>query len=184
MDMAMSMLSIQLEATGLGAFQEYLIGLGTRMTREQLQPILFEHFGPVVAEEKAILGPHSKSGALEMSLSARAEGGVADFPGTISVFSVPTASKAAIIDKWAGSGRLQQRKWALREALRAGSGRRRIFYGNILASGHRAVRRVAGELKVVGQVDPVPYARGAMETVGEGQVEKAAMAILNHIGGA
>ena len=71
-------------------FTSYVDGMGRRASRDQLLPILKKHFEPVVAAERQFLSGHSRSGALMTSLVART--GAGDKPGTMSVFSAPTAT--------------------------------------------------------------------------------------------
>ena len=166
------------ETDELQTLRDYLADMGRRASRAELLPILKEHFEPVVAAERSILGPHSKSGALLGSLKARSGGG--DYPGTMSVFSAPTATRRALKLAW-GRGRAQQKRWA--KGIEPGRGRKAVFYGGFVEHGHRIVRRRAdGQLVDTGhRARPVHFALGAMEAVGETQAELAAEAILQHI---
>ena len=146
--------------------------MGKRLARKEILPIMLDAMGPVVAEEKSNLAGHSKSGALEASLKARSGGG--DRPGTISVFSTPTATRAMLRKRW-GKGRAQQRKWAAGSSL-IGGGRKSVFYARFLEGGHDLVRN--GEK--VGHVEPYPFAAPAMPTLEE-QAEIAADLIAQHI---
>lgn len=172
-------LSLLMVREDVERFTAFLDGVGRKASREELLPILKEHFEPVVAEEKAILADHTESGALVQSLSARA--GPGDRPGTMSVFSAPTATTKQLQSTW-GKGRWQQRKWAA--GLKT-KGRRKVFYGNIVHQGHRIVKRNAqGQLYDTGRMTtPVPFAAEAMAAVGEAQSEAAAEALLKHIWG-
>ena len=158
-------------------FTSYVDGMGRRASRDQLLPILKKHFEPVVAAERQFLSGHSRSGALMTSLVART--GAGDKPGTMSVFSAPTATTKQLQKTW-GSGRSQQRKWAARLLKK---GRRRIFYGPIVHQGHRIVlRNRKGQLVDTGRkTAPVPFAQYAMDTVGDKQAELAANAIMDHV---
>jgi hypothetical protein len=152
----------------------FFTSMSKRMARAELLPIMLEAMGPVVAAEKGFLGPHSKSGALEASLKARAGGG--DRPGTISVFSTPTATRAMLRKRW-GRGRAQQRMWAAGSSL-IGGGRKSVFYARFLEGGHDIVR---GD-KIVGHVKAYPFAAPAMPTLeeqGEVLAEHLAYYIVN-----
>ena len=153
---------------------DFIQAMGRRAARAEILPIMLSAMGPVVAVEKGILGPHSKSGALEMSLKARAGSG--DRPDTISVFSAPTATRKALKKAW-GRGRKQQQKWAA-EVDTSKSGRQSVFYGKYVELGHDLIR--GG--KVVKHVDPVHFALGAVPTLEE-QAQKAADLIAAHIVG-
>jgi hypothetical protein len=152
--------------------------MGRRMTRDELLPIMLDHLQPLVSSEKSYLSSHSKSGALEAGLAARA--GAGDREGTISVFSNPSATAKQLEKTWGTRGRFQQRNWAA--GLR-GAGRRRIFYGPIVHQGHRVVRRNAqGDLYDTGAVTtPVPFAQQAVDALGDQQAEACALAICDHI---
>jgi len=166
------------EVDELQTLRDYLVEMGRRASRAELLPILKEHFEPVVSAERSILGPHSKSGALMGSLKARSGGG--DRPGTMSVFSAPTATRRALKLAWSG-GRAQQKRWA--SNITPGRGRKSVFYGGFVEHGHRIVKRGPdGQLYDTGRrTAPVHFALGAMESTGEAQAEKAAQAILQYI---
>ena len=159
---------------------DFIEGIGRRASRQELLPIMKAHFAPVVASEKAILSGHSKSGALSGSLAARAGSG--DRPGKISVFSAPTATRRQLTAAWS-KGRFQQRRWAT--TIKAGRGRKSVFYASFVELGHRVVKRnAAGELFDTGKrAKPVPFASTAMADVGDSQAEALAAAILSHIAG-
>ena len=168
---ALPSLSITIE--GERGVTDFIREMGRRTARAEILPILLRAMAPVVAAERGILGPHSRSGALEMSLKARSGGG--DRPGTISVFTTPTATRRALKMAW-GRGRAKQRKWAAE--ITPGRGRIRVFYGPMVESGHRVVR--GG--KVVGRTTPVHFATGAAGVL-DAQTELAEREILAHIAG-
>ena len=176
----MPTISVLLDPSDVNAFSKWMKAMDRRMSREEILPILMKHFEPVVAAEKAILAPHSKSGALSGSLQARSGGG--DRPGTISVFSAPTMTRAKLIKAWSG-GRAQQRGWASR--MNKKGRKRRVFYDVMVEGGHRQVRRLAsGQLAEVGSpVAGVHFAAQAMATVGQREADAAAEAIMDHIMG-
>jgi hypothetical protein len=153
--------------------RNFIDGMGRRAARAEILPIMLSAMGPVVAVEKGILGPHSKSGALEMSLKARAGSG--DRPDTISVFSAPTATRKALKAAW-GRGRRQQKMWA--SGIEPGPGRKSVFYGKFVEAGHDLVR--GG--KIVGHAAPVHFAAGAAGSLEE-QAEVAAEKIAAQIVG-
>ena len=180
-------LTISMHPGDLAKVKAYFVEMGRRAAREQLVPIMLDAFQPVVAAEKAHLSGHSKTGALEGALRARAGSG--DRKDTISVFSAPTAKKSQIAAAWA-TGNLQKRRWAQSERARKGHrGRRKIFYADYVERGHRVVRRSAsGELKVVPNskggvswVEGVHFAEGAMDSAGDAAAAVAEEAILDHI---
>jgi hypothetical protein len=152
---------------------DFIQAMGRRASRAELLPIMLEAMGPVVAAEKGILGPHSKSGALELSLRERA--GAGDRPGVISVFSAPTATRKALKAAW-GRGRRQQQGWAA--AIKPGRGRQSVFYGKFVELGHDIVR---GD-KIVGHAKAVGFAAGSVPTLEE-QSEVAAEKIAAQIVG-
>ena len=156
------------------SFTDYLKTVERRMARSELLPILSEHFEPIVESEKEFLSGHRQSGALETSLVARS--GPGDKPGTITVFSAPTATTAQLNATWGARGRAQQRKWAGGLKKR---GRTKVFYGPIVHQGHRVVRNG----RDVGYVEPIPYAKQAVDSLGDQQAEAAATAILAKITG-
>ena len=176
----MPQIQILVDPADVEAITSWLSGMERHASRAELLPILMKHMEPVVAAEKAILAPHSKSGALAGSLQARSGGG--DRPGTLSVFSAATMSRAALIKAWSG-GRAQQRGWASR--MKRKGGRRSIFYGVMVEGGHRQVKRLAsGQLAEVGSpVAGVHFAAQAMATVGQREADAAAEAIMDHIMG-
>ena len=183
MDLALSnglTLSVLLNPGDMDRWTGWLQSIETKMAREEILPILMEHFAPVVAAEKGILSGHSKSGALEASLFARSGSG--DRPGTMSVFSAPTATTKQLATAW-GRGRGQQRRWSA--GLVGKKGRRGIFYASMADRGHRVVKRKAnGELYDTGKrTQGIGYVSGAMEQTGDVQADAAANAILNHITG-
>ena len=159
---------------GADEVSNFIEAMGRRAARAELLPIMLEAMQPVVAAEKGFLADHIQSGALERSLKARAGGG--DRPGTISVFSAPTATRAMLRKLW-GKGRAQQRRWAAGSSL-IGNGRKSVFYGKFLEKGHDIVR--GGE--VVGHVDPYPFAAPSIPTLeeqGEVLAEQIAYYIVN-----
>jgi hypothetical protein len=159
---------------GAEEVSNFIQAMGRRAARAEILPIMLSAMAPVVADEKGTLGPHSKSGALEMSLKARTGSG--DRPDTISVFSAPTATRKALKASW-GRGRKQQKMWA--ENIDMGKrGRQSVFYGKFVELGHDLVR--GG--KVVKHVDPIHFALGAVPTLEE-QAEVAAVKIAAQIVG-
>ena len=177
----MPQISVLLDPSDVNAFSKWLDAMGRRMSREEILPILMKHFEPVVAAEKANLAGHIKTGALSGSLQARSGGG--DRPGTISVFSAPTMTRAKLIKAWSG-GSAQKRGFASR--MNRKGGRRSIFYGVMVEGGHRQVKRLAsGQLAEVGS--PVPgvfFAARAMAEAGQRGADAAAEEIMKHIEGA
>ena len=164
-------LVVEFDDVGREQVLNYYEELRQRATRTEIAPLLVGALEPLVASERAYLGGHSRSGALVASLTARSGGG--DRPGTVTAFSVPTATAATLRATW-GRGRKQQQRWV---AALNGRGRRRVFYGDIVHQGHRIVRRG----KVVGQVAAIPFAQQAVEALGDQQAEAAAEAILKHV---
>ncbi len=160
-------------------FETYFDIVSRRIAREELLPILKDYLRPMVESEKSFLASHSKSGALEGSLSARSGSG--DRGDTISAFSAPSATNALIQSTWGLRGRAQQKGWAQR-TLKF-KGRRKVFYGPIVHQGHRVVKRnAAGELYDTGKkTQPVPFAQQAVDSMGETQAESAADAVLTKI---
>ena len=176
-------LSIIVDPQDMARVQDWLETMGRRAARSELLPILLRHMTPIVAAEKSALASHSKSGALAASLTPRA--GRGDWPGVVSVYSSPTATRKVLIKHWS-TGRRQQRGWAAKLAGETGRGRRAVFYGAIVHQGHRIVKRnAAGQLYDTGKprAAPVPFASSAMSSVGETQADAAAEAILTHICG-
>lgn len=171
---------IDFDFSEFGQVTAFIADMGRRLARADLVPILKTHFAPMVAMEKSILSGHNKSGALEASLKARTGGG--DRPGTISVFSAPTATKRIVKKAWS-RGRAQQRRWAA--GIEPGRGRVSVFYGPFVEKGHRIVRRNAsGQLyDTRKRTRPVHFAKGAVEALGDQQAELAAQAVINHIVG-
>jgi hypothetical protein len=171
-------LTLLMDRADVEKFTAYLGAMGRRASRDALLPKLKDAFVPLVQAELANLSGHVVSGALVSSLSARA--GAGDRPGTMSVFSSPTATVKQLQATW-GKGRRQQQGWASR--LSAKGGRRRIFYGPIVHQGHRIVVRGSdGKLRDTGKrIAPVPFASQAVEAMGESQAEAAAGMILDHI---
>lgn len=177
-------LSVLIDEGDVDRFAAWCKGVGDRATgRGEIIPILLSHLEPMVASEKAFLAPHSKSGALAGSLQARA--GTGDRPGTMSVFSAPTATAGLLRATWGKHGRKQQRAWA---AKLKPKGRRKVFYGPIVHQGHRIVERGPdGLLRQIrtrsGKIrtDPVPFARQAVEAMGDQQAEAAAGEIMDRI---
>jgi hypothetical protein len=170
LDLAMSLtLEITFDSQDLARLQGFFEDMGRRAARSELLPILKEAFEPVVARERSILSGHVKSGALLASVKARTASPVRDVPGTLSVFSNVNATRRAAVKHWS-RGRAQQRGWAAVEAAKGTRGRVKIFYGPIVHQGH-------------GKAKPIPFARQAMEDVGEQSAETASKAILDHIVG-
>jgi hypothetical protein len=169
---------LTLTIDGEDHFSAYLEAMGRRMARAEIVPILKEYMKPVVGSEKRILADHTQSGALSMSLKARA--GAGDRPEVISVFSAPIATRRQIAAKWS-KGRGQQQKWAAQSSdLKRRSA---VFYGPFVELGHRIVKRNAqGRLAAVGMAKAVHFARGSLPVLDE-QGEAAANAILNFIVG-
>lgn len=153
------------------ALTDYLEGMTRKMQREEMIPILKRNFAPIVQAEKANLAPHSKSGALEMSIKERA--GQRDYPGKFSVFSSTTATVKQIIRKWS-RGRRQQQGWAAGMKARGAKGRKSIFYGRFVEYGHK-VRGGHGKTQAV------HFAGQAMDALGDAQADAAAEEILEHI---
>lgn len=177
----MPIIEIIFDEGELSDLRRWLSGMTNRMGRKELLPILLEGLRPIVAKEKSILAQgHNQSGALSMSLMARSGSG--DRPGTISVFSAALGSKAKLIKLWS-KDRAQLRGQAARVA--GGTWGRRVNYAPFVEGGHRIVKRnAAGQLKDTGKrADPVHFAAGAMEALGDAQAEAAAVAILEHIVG-
>jgi hypothetical protein len=170
--------SLLIDQNDIDAFSAYLDKMGRKASREEILPILKRHMQVLVARERAILSPHSKSGALVQSLTARAGSG--DREGTISVFSSPTATPSQLRATWGKKGRKQQQGWY---AGLAGKGRRRVFYGNIVHQGHRVVKRNAkGQLYDTGKrAEAIPFAAQASAELGEQQAQACAEAIMKHI---
>lgn len=170
-------LTLLMDPADVEKFTAYLEGMGRRAARAELLPKLKEAFEPLAQSERTFLAGHKVSGALASSLTARA--GAGDFPGTMSVFSAPTATVKKLQGLW-GRGRRQQQGWA---AGLAGKGRRRVFYGPIVHQGHWiVVRGKDGQLHDIGRrTTPVPFASQAMDSLGEAQAEVAAELILDHI---
>ncbi len=131
-----------------------------------IKAILLKHLEPMVAAEKVYLAPHSKSGALEASLQARA--GTGDRPGTISVFAAPSATTATLRQTW-GQGRAQQRRW-FNKIPKDKRGRTAVFYGPIVHQGH-------------GNAAPVPFAADTVDSMGDAAMDDAAEEVLNYIVG-
>lgn len=148
----------------------FLEGLRNRLDgptgHDQIQDILLKHLEPLVERERAILEPHNKSGALSGSLIARK--GTGDLPGTVSVFSAPTATNTMLMDTWGLRGRMQQKNKLA--SMGKFKGRKRVFYGTIVHQGH-------------GNAAPVPFASQAVEALGEQATEAAAADILKLITG-
>jgi hypothetical protein len=177
------MMELVLDAVDAEAFQEFLDGMGRRIARAELLPKLKDALDPIAAAGRAMID--SKSGALAKGLKARSGGG--DRPGTISVYSKPTATKKQVVAKWS-AGRKQQRGWAAKLADSNAKGRVRVFYGNIVHQGHRIVKRrpmghpQEGQLYDTGKrARPVPFAAEPMAAMGEAQSEAAAEAVMRHI---
>jgi len=172
-------LSLQMDTGDVEKFTTYLESMERRASRAELLPILKKAFAPVAEAERDNLANHTISGALASSLSARA--GAGDWPGTMSVFSAPTATVKQLQTKW-GKGRKQQQGWA---AGLKGKGRRRIFYGNIVHHGHIMMVRAPGGGYEVSKTHPwvegIPFATDAMAAEGDAQSEVAAQMILDHI---
>jgi len=174
-------ISIIVEQGDLEAFTKFYSDVAHRMeNRQAIVSILLKHLEPLVEFERSILSSHTISGALALSLRARAGSG--DRPGTVSVFSSPTATTTELQSTWGSiRGRRQQRGWA---AGLSGRGRRKVFYGNIVALGHRIVKRnKAGDLVAVGVVDPIPFAQQAVDAFGDAESEAAAQEVLDYIFG-
>lgn len=171
-------LTLMFDVQDFGRVTQFIMDMGRRMSRAELLPILKEKFEPLVAMERSILSSHSKSGALIESLKTRSGGG--DFPGTMSVFSAPTATRKALKAAWS-RGRAQQQKWAA--AIEPGRGRKSVFYGPFVEKGHRIVRRNKEGVLVdtLRRTAPVHFARGATEALGEKQSEEAAQAVIDFI---
>ena len=173
-------MSLLMDPGDVEKFTAYLEGMITRTQRSQLVGKIMSAFEPVVAQERANI-KHSISGALVASLTARSGGASRDRPGTISVFSAPTATTRTLMATWRSDGaRKQQQGWRLKTKL---SARNRVFYGPMVHQGHRIVKRnAAGQLYDTGKrTEPVPFASEAMEELGEAQSEVAADMILEHI---
>ena len=160
-------LTLLMDPADVEKFTAYLEGMKTRAERGPVMAKLLEAFAPVAAAEQAFLrgGGHVISGALVSSLTARAGGVSRDNPGTISVFSAPTATTRMLMKTWRVSRRKQQREWTLKEKL---SARQRVFYGPIVHQGH-------------GNASPIPFASSAMDELGEQQAEVASESILELI---
>ena len=179
-------INVLLDPQDMARFGQYLEGMSKRMQREDIGPILLECLEPIVAREKAILDPHSKSGALEMSITARM--GAGDKPGTVSAFSAASTSSSQIATAW-GTGRAQQRRWSVSMGKRRGRRRSVIFYADWAEGGHRIVtKNSAGQKRTKPNPQggeswsqPIHFARDAMDELGDIQAEKAAKMILDHI---
>ena len=175
------MITIEFDETDMARVVVYFDAVAHRLegesAKQELTPILLEALQPLIESEKGFLSGHNKSGALAGSLIGRA--GRGDYPGTVSVYSAPTAKASTLKVAWAG-GRKQQRGWA---AKLKPKGLRSVFYGAIVHQGHRIVKRnAAGELYATGGVvDPIPFARQAVESKGDQQMEAAAEAVLDKI---
>jgi hypothetical protein len=161
-------LYIQMDEEEHEKFTAFLEGLKDRLVgpsaRDRLLPVLLKHLEPLVESERAYLEPHNKSGALSASLTARS--GTGDNPGTVSVFSAPTATNTLLEETWGLRGRLQQRKWAAN--LKPTRTRKRVFYGPIVHQGH-------------GNAAPVPFAAQAVEALGDQAAESAAEDIMEAV---
>ena len=165
------------------SFRDFLKDIEDRADIKNLDAILIAHMKPIVDKEKSILSDHSKSGALAGSLEPRV--GTGDRPGTISVFSAPTARKKFLREHW-GRGRRQQQGWALHPKYQGNKGGRMgIFYAPFVELGHRQVRRNAeGQLaEVADPTQAVMFAHGAMEELGDQQAEALGDAVLTYICG-
>ena len=178
----MATIQILINEEDVRSFDAFINGIATRAEDvDKVRDILKEHLEPLVQSEKTFLSDHTQSGALSSSLSARSGGGRADRPGTISVFSAPTATAGMLRSTWGKHGRAQQRRWAAGLAAR---GRAKVFYGEILHRGHNVVKRnKEGQLYVAGKAAPVPFAQQAVDALGDVQAEAAAEAIMSFIWG-
>lgn len=178
-----STISILLDPADIQKFTDFYADMENRLrNRQAMVSILLKHLDPLVVSERSYLSSHDKSGALSLSLRARAGSG--DRPGTISVFSSPTATVKELQSTWGSlRGRTQQKRWLARMS---GKGRRLIRYGNIVALGHKIVKRnAAGDLYEVDRrpVDPIPFAQQAVDSIGDAEAEAAANDVLGYIFG-
>jgi hypothetical protein len=168
--------SLLVDPGDIARFTAFCDGIGRKASREELLPILEKHLQPLVDREKAILSNHTQSGALAASLSARS--GAGDRPGTMSVFSAATATKATLQKTW-GHGNAAKRAWASETAKR---GRRKVFYADWVEKGHRIIKvNKAGKRSEAGHADPVFFAQQAAEALGDQEAEAAANEIMEHI---
>lgn len=175
-------ISILMDEGDVEKFTNFYADVEHRLrNRQVIVSILIKHLEPLVAAERSILASHNKSGALSLSLRARAGSG--DRDGTISAFSSPTATTKELQSTWGDRGRKQQKGWLPR--LIGSKGRHRVFYGNIVASGHPIVKRnKAGQLFDTGKtVAPIPFAQQAIDSKGDEEAEAAANEILEYIFG-
>jgi hypothetical protein len=174
-------ISILMDESDVAEFTAFCDGVGRKTSRDELLPIMLEHLAPLAESERAFLADHTESGALAQSLVARS--GPGDRPGTMSVFSAPTATVEDLQETWGKHGRGQQRKWAA--GLKLKGGRRRVFYGPIVHQGHRIIVRGPGgtlvQSKTHPMTDPVPFAQQAVDAMGDEQADALAEAILDHI---
>jgi len=159
---------------------DWFAAVGRRAGRTEILPFLKAAFEPVVAAEKGHI--KSISGALASSLSVRA--GAGDKPGRVSVFSAPSATTKQVVKAWSGSSKRQHHQFA-GNATTAGYKRYRVFYAPFVELGHRVVKRnKAGRLYSTGTMIPAhPFARPAMEALGQAAADEAEANVLNHLFG-
>jgi hypothetical protein len=169
--------SLLVDPGDLARFDAFCEGIGRKASREELLPILKSHLQPLVDREKSILENHTESGALAQSLSTRS--GAGDRPGTISVFSAATATKATLQKTW-GRGRKSKQAWAQETASR---GRRKVFYADWVEKGHRIIHinKFGERSEAEKPATPVLFAQQAADALGDQEAEAAATEILDHI---
>jgi hypothetical protein len=169
--------SLLLDPGDLARFEAFCDGIGRKASRAELLPILKRHLEPLVEHEKGTLSDHTESGALAGSLQARSGSG--DRPGTMSVFSAATATKATLMKTW-GQGRASKRAWASETATR---GRRKVFYADFVEKGHRIIHinKFGERSESEKPATPVLFAQQAAEALGDTEADAAATEILEHI---
>jgi hypothetical protein len=160
----------------MNAFSAYYDAVGRKLARAEIVPILLSAIAPIVSKEKQNLSSHTKSGALVASLAERAGSG--DRTGTISVFAAATATTKQLRATW---GKSTKQKRGFAEGLKGKRGRTKVFYADFVHQGHRLVRVKNGVARQVDYVKGIPFARDAMEELGDAQADVAEKAVFDHI---
>ena len=102
-------IQILMDESDVQNFTAFCDGMGRRTSREELLPILQKYFAPVAASERSALSSHTLTGALQASLVERS--GPGDRPGTMSVFTTPTASRDTMESTWGQSGLSRHKRY-------------------------------------------------------------------------
>lgn len=146
-------ISILVDPHDIQQFTSFVDAMARRASdRAPMVEILKAGLEPVVAAEQANLAGHDKTGALSASLVARSGSG--DRPGTISAFVRPTA--------------------------RSKRGKHQM-YGPMVHQGHIIIRRRPAKEGDKIFTDPIPFARDAMESVGETNADAVAESLMKYI---